>query len=66
MPSDSKADISGDVFMELSQVIDAEMLLGFFKDVISIGFLPGFMLTTLLHLMGYGIFKALSFLNIRR
>lgn len=51
--------------MELSQLIDAEILVGFFRDVITIGFLPGFMMTALLHLMGYGIFKALSFLSIR-
>lgn len=52
--------------MEISQLIDAEMLVGFFIDVIMIGFFPGFILTTLLHLMGFGIFKALSFLNIRK
>ena len=52
--------------MEISQLIDADALIGFFIDVITIGFIPGFTLTTLLHLAGYGIFKALSFLNIRR
>lgn len=52
--------------MNISELIDAEMLVGFFKDVILIGFFPGFALTTLLHLMGYGIFKALGLLNIRR
>lgn len=52
--------------MEFSQLIDAEILVGFFIDVIMIGFFPGFMLTTLLHLFGFGIFKALSFLNIRK
>ena len=51
--------------MEIAQLIDAEVMVGFFKDVVVIGFLPGFMITALLHLFGYGIFKALSFLNIR-
>lgn len=51
--------------MIISELIDAEVIVGFFKDVIEIGFFSGFMITTLLHLMGYGIFKALSFLNIR-
>lgn len=52
--------------MSISELIDAETLIGFFKDVLAIGFLPGFMITAILHLTGYGIFKALSFLNIRR
>lgn len=52
--------------MEISQFIDTEMLVGFFKDVITIGFIPGFMIVTLLHLLGYGIFKTLSLLNINR
>lgn len=51
--------------MDISQLIDAEMLVGFFIDVIMIGFFPGFILTTVLHFLGFGIFKALSFLNIR-
>lgn len=62
----STADDGKDGCMELSQLIDAEVLIGFFKDIIQIGFIPGFMLTTLLHLLGYGIFKTLSYLNIRR
>ena len=51
--------------MEISEFMNADVLLGFFKDVMIIGFLPGFMITTILHLLGYGIFKTLSFLNIR-
>lgn len=45
--------------------IETEMLIGFFKDMITVGFLPGFMICTLLHLVGYGIFKGLTLLNIR-
>lgn len=52
--------------METLELIDAELLVGFFKDVIEVGFLPGFMITSLLHLLGYGIFKTLGYLNIRR
>lgn len=52
--------------MEISQLINEEMLVGFFKDILTIGFIPGFMLVTLLHLLGYGIFKTLSLLNINR
>lgn len=51
--------------MEISQLIDAETLIEFFKDVVTISFIPGFMITAGLHLLGYGIFKALSILNIR-
>ncbi|MBD5505357.1 MAG: hypothetical protein HDR09_16895 [Lachnospiraceae bacterium] len=51
--------------MEISQLIDAQLLIEFFKDVVTLGFIPGFMLAALLHLSGYGVFKALSFLNIR-
>lgn len=53
------------VQMDFSELLRADVLLGFFKDVMTIGFLPGFMITTILHLLGYGIFKTLSFLNIR-
>ena len=52
--------------MEISQLMDSEVLVGFFIDVLTLGFLPGFMIVTLLHILGYGIFKTLSFLNIRR
>ena len=45
--------------------IETEMLIGFLKDMIAVGFLPGFMLCTVLHLIGYGIFKGLTLLNIR-
>lgn len=45
--------------------IETEILIGFFKDMITVGFLPGFMICTLLHLVGYGIFKGLTLLNIR-
>lgn len=51
--------------MELAQLLDAEVMVGFFKDVVTVGFLPGFMLTTVLELLGYAIFKAMGFLNIR-
>ena len=53
-------------WMEISQFMDSEVLVGFFIDIMQLGFLPGFMIVTLLHLLGYGIFKTLSFLNIRR
>ena len=52
------------VHMDISY-IETEMLIAFFKDMIAVGFLPGFMLCTLLHLVGYGIFKGLTLLNIR-
>ena len=52
--------------MDISELMNAEVLVGFFEDVLMIGFLPGFMITALLHILGYGIFKAISFLNIRR
>lgn len=52
--------------MEISQLMDSEILIGFFTEVVQYGFIPGFILVTLLHLTGYGIFKALSFLNIRK
>lgn len=51
--------------MDVSVYLDTEMLIGFFKDMVVIGFIPGFMLTASLHLLAYGIFKALSFLSIR-
>lgn len=51
--------------MELSELINAEELVDFFIEVLEIGFIRGFMITTILHLLGYGIFKTLSFLNIR-
>lgn len=51
--------------MDISLYLDTEMLAGFFKDMVVIGFLPGFMLTACLHLLAYGIFKALAFLNIK-
>lgn len=51
--------------MDISTYLDIEMLIGFFKDMVVIGFIPGFMLTAGLHLLAYGIFKALSFLSIR-
>ena len=52
------------VHMNISY-IETEMLIGFLKDMIAVGFLPGFMLCTVLHLIGYGIFKGLTLLNIR-
>ena len=61
----SKAGNGEDYFMIISELIDAEILIGFFKDVIQIGFIPGFMITSIMHLLGYGIFKTLSILNIR-
>ena len=57
--------IRGEKAMELAQLLDAEVMIGFFKDVVTVGFLPGFMLATVLEILGYAIFKALSFLNIR-
>lgn len=52
--------------METAQLIDVEIMIEFFKDMVRFGFIPGFMITTGLHLLGYGIFKALSFLNISK
>lgn len=42
-----------------------ESLNGFIKLMLEYGFIPGFMLCTILHLLGYGIFKGLTVLNIR-
>lgn len=51
--------------MGFEQFLDAEVMIGFFKDVVTVGFLPGFMLTTVLEFLGYAIFRTLGFLNIR-
>lgn len=45
--------------------VNIDILVGFFRDIVSVAILPGFMITTGLHLLGYGVFKALSCLNIR-
>lgn len=52
--------------MGLAQLLDAEVMVEFFKDVVTVGFLPGFMLATVLEFLGYAIFRTLSLLNIRR
>lgn len=57
--------IRGGKAMELAQLLDTEVMVDFFKDVVTVGFLPGFMLATVLEFLGYAIFKAMSFLNIR-
>lgn len=43
----------------------AEMISECISMMIVQGFIPGFMLCTILHLLGYGIFKGLTVLNIR-
>lgn len=49
--------------------MEQEMLVAMTGDFVSTmlvcGFIPGFMLCTFLHLLGYGIFKSLTLLNIR-
>lgn len=49
--------------------MEQEMLVTMTEDFVSAmlvcGFIPGFMLCTFLHLLGYGIFKGLTVLNIR-
>ncbi len=49
--------------------MEQEMLVAMTGDFVSTmlvcGFIPGFMLCTFLHLLGYGIFKCLTLLNIR-
>lgn len=42
-----------------------EFLTEFIKLMLTYAFIPGFMLCTILHLLGYGIFKGLTLLNIR-
>ncbi len=54
-----------DVSHFILESADLEMLVGFFRDIVTVGIVPGFMITTVLHLLGYGVFKALSILNIR-
>lgn len=53
----------GGVFME--SYLNSEMLGVVLAAVITYGFIPGFMLATILHLLGYGIFKGIALLNIR-
>lgn len=49
----------------MDQAVLTEMLCDFLGNMIVYGFIPGFMLCTILHLLGYGIFKGLTLLNIR-
>lgn len=51
--------------MTIGQLLDEQVLLEFFKDVVTVGLLPGFMLTTVLEFLGYAIFRTLGILNIR-
>lgn len=49
--------------------MDENMIVELFEELMKLmltgAFIPGFMLCTLLHLLGYGIFKGLTVLNIR-
>lgn len=49
----------------MDQELFAEMAADFLSAMITHAFIPGFMLCTILHLLGYGIFKGLTVLNIR-
>lgn len=49
----------------MDQGLLTEKTAEFLGTMIVYGFIPGFMLCTFLHLLGYGIFKGLTLLNIR-
>lgn len=49
----------------MDQNMLAELTADFLSTMLMYGFIPGFMLCTILHLLGYGIFKGLTLLNIR-
>lgn len=49
----------------MDEALAAELASDFVKTMIQLGFIPGFMLCTVLHLLGYGIFKGIALLNIR-
>jgi len=49
----------------MDQAVVSEMIADFMAFMVTCGFIPGFMLCTILHLLGYGIFKGLTVLNIR-
>lgn len=54
-----------DVEVSMDHEMIGELLTECISMMIAQGLLPGFMLCTLLHLLGYGIFKGLTVLNIR-
>lgn len=49
----------------MDQGVLIELTADFVSTMLMYGFIPGFMLCTFLHLLGYGIFKGLTILNIR-
>ncbi len=49
----------------MDQGVLTELTADFVSTMLMYGFIPGFMLCTFLHLLGYGIFKGLTILNIR-
>lgn len=49
----------------MDQALLTEMMVDLLRNMTAYGFIPGFMLCTILHLLGYGIFKGLTLLNIR-
>lgn len=49
----------------MDQELITKMVADSVAGMTSYAFIPGFMLCTVLHLLGYGIFKGLTLLNIR-
>lgn len=49
----------------MNGILDAETMKEYLRLFIEIALLPGFGMGTMLHFIGYGIFKGLSLLNIR-
>ena len=49
----------------MDEKVLSDILTEFLKLMLTCAFIPGFMLCTMLHLLGYGIFKGLTLLNIR-
>ena len=49
----------------MDEKVLSDILTEFLKLMLTGAFIPGFMLCTMLHLLGYGIFKGLTVLSIR-
>lgn len=49
----------------MDEKVFSDILTEFLKLMLTGAFIPGFMFCTMLHLLGYGIFKGLTILNIR-
>lgn len=49
----------------LTNSLDLEVIMKMFEDIISLGVQAGFAFGTVLHLMGFAVFRLLAFLNTK-